>query len=167
MAIVTERGGTVPAARLAHDRRAAIVEALNRGLAALLDLSLAAKQAHWNVEGPNFHGLHELFDQIANAVRTYGDEFAERAVALGGIARGTLQEVGAHSPLAPFPVEERRWEVLVSALLERVVQVADLLREQADALDDELATQDLYIETIRALDKYAWMLRAHREGGAA
>ncbi len=167
MVIVTERGGDLPAAKLSHERREAILEGLNRSLAALLDLALAAKQAHWNVQGPNFQGLHELFDDVANGVRGYADEFAERAVALGGVARGTLQDAASRTPLPPFPAEERQWQVLTGALLERVVQVADLLREQAAGLDDELATQDLYVETIRALDKYAWMLRAHREGGTA
>ena len=48
-----------------------------------LDLALQAKQAHWNVKGPSFIALHELFDELVDAVLEHADELAERAVELG------------------------------------------------------------------------------------
>ncbi len=45
--------------------RREIIELLNRQLADAIDLGLQAKQAHWNVKGPHFVGLHELFDKAA------------------------------------------------------------------------------------------------------
>ena len=71
------------------DTRQASVELLNARLADVIDLELQAKQAHWNVKGPNFIGLHELFDQVSAAAAKYKDEIAERAVMLGGTAVGT------------------------------------------------------------------------------
>lgn len=38
---------------------------LNQHLADVLDLGLQAKQAHWNVKGPHFIALYELFDKVA------------------------------------------------------------------------------------------------------
>lgn len=50
---------------LPESTRAAVIKLLNERLAASIDLQLQAKQAHWNVKGPNFVGLHELFDKVA------------------------------------------------------------------------------------------------------
>ena len=50
---------------LSETTRRSVIEILNRHLADAIDLQLQAKQAHWNIKGPNFVGLHELFDQIA------------------------------------------------------------------------------------------------------
>ena len=59
-----------------------MVELLNQHLADGLDLGLQAKQAHWNVKGPHFIALHELFDKVAEALEEFADEIAARAVAL-------------------------------------------------------------------------------------
>ena len=72
---------------LALATRRSVVEMLNEHLADAIDLHLQAKQAHWNIKGPNFVGLHELFDRIAAQADEYADLIAERAVALGGVAR--------------------------------------------------------------------------------
>src|ERR1700760_4432797 len=71
--------------------RASLNELINQRLADALDLQAQMKQAHWNVKGPHFIGLHELFDKIAEDVEGYVDLIAERAVQLGGIAEGTVR----------------------------------------------------------------------------
>jgi starvation-inducible DNA-binding protein len=65
--------------------RIALAALLNQQLADALDLGLQAKQAHWNVKGPAFIALHELFDAVAAKISEFTDELAERTVALGGI----------------------------------------------------------------------------------
>ncbi len=138
-----------------------IIRDLNISLAANIDLSLVAKQAHWNVRGPNFQGLHVLFDTISTEARGYADELAERAVALGGTAEGTVQRIQENTILSELSSEETRWEALVRAVHDRVLATADQAREFAAGLDEDLATQDIYIEIIRGLDKWSWMLEAH------
>ena len=69
--------------------RARVGVLLNARLADTIDLQLQAKQAHWNVKGPNFIALHELFDKVADAAEEASDMLAERLVALGGRAEGT------------------------------------------------------------------------------
>src|SRR6188768_1736804 len=76
---------------------------MNQRLADAVDLQLQLKQAHWNVKGPHFIGLHELFDKIAEDVETYVDEIAERAVQLGGIAQGTVRVAASSSRLEEYP----------------------------------------------------------------
>ena len=70
---------------------------LGRNLALSIDLALQTKQAHWNVKGPNFIALHELFDKVSDEVREFVDLIAERITTLGGTAEGTLQAVGPRS----------------------------------------------------------------------
>src|SRR5712675_1533283 len=77
---------------------------INQRLADVIDLQLQLKQAHWNVKGPHFIGLHELFDKIAEEVESYADLTAERIVQLGGIAQGTVREAAAHSRLDEYPL---------------------------------------------------------------
>src|SRR5712692_9327457 len=69
---------------LAEKTRAGAVELLNQQLADTLDLALQAKQAHWNVKGPSFIALHELFDEVVEELFEHADDLAERAVVLGG-----------------------------------------------------------------------------------
>ena len=90
---------------LALTRRRSAIEMLNEHLADAIDLHLQAKQAHWNIKGPNFVGLHELFDRVAAQAVEYSDLIAERAVALGGVARGTLQAVSAQSQLREYSLD--------------------------------------------------------------
>ena len=71
---------------ISKDRRVQLIELLNQRLASAVDLQMQMKQAHWNVKGPSFIGLHELFDKVAEAVEGYVDEIAERIVQLGGVA---------------------------------------------------------------------------------
>src|ERR1041384_3696776 len=77
---------------------------INQRLADVIDLQMQLKQAHWNIKGPHFIGLHELFDKIAEDVETYVDEIAERAVQLGGIAQGTVRVAAARSRLEEYPL---------------------------------------------------------------
>src|SRR5213592_4670897 len=69
---------------LREKTRRAMIDLLNQELADVLDLGLQAKQAHWNVKGPHFIGLHELFDKVAEELEEFTDSIAERAVELGG-----------------------------------------------------------------------------------
>ena len=74
---------------LPEDTRTAIITTLNLRLADAIALQTQAKQAHWNVKGPHFIGLHELFDRVSGAILETIDLIAERAVQLGGVAEGT------------------------------------------------------------------------------
>ena len=78
---------------LPANTRTKVIELLNARLADAIDLGAQTKHAHWNVKGPNFIALHELFDKVAESVEEHIDTLAERVTALGGTARGTLATV--------------------------------------------------------------------------
>src|SRR5579864_3406517 len=88
---------------LAADVRGRMVELLNARLADAIDLGTQAKQAHWNVKGPNFIALHELFDAVAEGTEDHIDTLAERITALGGTAQGTIAVVAKATSLKPYP----------------------------------------------------------------
>ncbi len=154
----------LPVSTMNDIRRSEIIDGLNAVLANMIDVSTAAKEAHWNVRGPNFAGLHELFDTIAAETREFADLVAERLVALGGKAHGTVQAVVQGSNLSPFPLDEQQWEVLTAAMRGRLLATSERIRGYADNIGDEIATQDVYIEILRAIEKRLWMLDAHLTG---
>jgi starvation-inducible DNA-binding protein len=82
---------------------AKMVDLLSTRFADAIDLYAQAKQAHWNVKGPQFIALDELFDKVADAVEEGIAELVERAVALAGTAEGTPQSVVLRASLAPHP----------------------------------------------------------------
>ena len=148
---------------LASTTRRSAIEMLNERLADAIDLQLQAKQAHWNIKGPNFVGLHELFDRIAAQAGEYSDLIAERAVALGGVARGTLQAVSAQSQLREYPLEIGNWRAHVRATQDALATFGQGVRK---AIDDATAlndadTADVFTEISRAIDKSLWMVEAH------
>ncbi len=148
---------------LPDNTRKAMAELLNARLADTLDLKLAIKQAHWNVKGPDFIALHELFDQIAARVDTQADDIAERAVSLGAVAHGTAQNVAKRTKLEPYPDNLTGGRPHVEALADRIAALGKLAREainQADEAGDK-DTADLFTGQSRALDKDLWFIEAH------
>ena len=140
-----------------------LVDLLNSRLADAIDLQLQTKQAHWNVKGPNFIALHELFDRIADEVEGHVDEMAERITALGGIAEGTVQAVGGRSRLDAYPlgIAEGRahLEALAAAFARFGKSVRKAIDESAKAGDAD--TSDLFTGVSRDVDKSLWLLEAH------
>src|SRR4051794_33254623 len=101
---------------LSESIRSKAIELLNAHLADAIDLQTQTKQAHWNVKGPNFIALHELFDKINEDVEDYVDDLAERAVQLGGVAEGTARIAVKRSSLREYPPEAVNGRSHVEAL---------------------------------------------------
>ena len=87
---------------LSENIRTQIAGILNRHLAAAIDLHGQLKQAHWNVRGPTFIAVHELFDKVAGEAERYSDLLAERAAVLGAVAEGTVQVAAERSSSYPI-----------------------------------------------------------------
>jgi hypothetical protein len=90
---------------ISKERRIELNALMNQRLASAVDLQSQMKQAHWNVKGPSFIGLHELFDKVAEAVEGYVDQIAERIVQLGGVAEGTVRMVAPRTRLTEYSPE--------------------------------------------------------------
>lgn len=143
--------------------RTKIVKLLNARLADALDLESAAKQAHWNVKGPHFIALHQLFDELHTRLEEHVDTIAERVTALGGVALGTVQSAARDSSLAPYPENIAEGVQHLEALSERLADFGKKIRT-AIARSDEIGdanTADLFTAVSRDVDKYLWFLEAH------
>jgi starvation-inducible DNA-binding protein len=147
---------------LPEDVRIKMAKLLNERLADCIDLQTQTKQAHWNVKGPNFIALHELFDQINAAVEDYVDDIAERAVQLGGVAEGTARMVAHRSSLAEYPaaVDGRSHVEALSSALAAFGKLARKAIDDASGSGD-LDTADLFTEVSRGTDKWLWFVEAH------
>ena len=149
------------AAAVNRNARERLVRGLNLNLANMTSLATAYKQAHWNLQGPGFAQLHELFDRFADQTREYADLVAERAVTLHGTAHGTIEGAVKETTLPPFLLEEHRDDALLKALVERTNAAIAEIRKGIDGSEEDLPTQDVYIEIARGLEKQEWMLRSH------
>jgi starvation-inducible DNA-binding protein len=150
---------------ISKDKRAALNALLNLRLADAIDLQMQLKQAHWNVKGPNFIGLHLLFDEVYKAVVDYVDPIAERIVQMGGIAEGTVRLSAARTRLTEFPLGISDGSAHVDAVSKALAAFGREIRSSigaANALEDA-DTADLFTEVSRGIDKWLWFIEAHHQ----
>lgn len=148
---------------LSDNAREASINYLNTTLATGIQLQLALKQAHWNIKGPSFIGIHELLDQVRGRMDAHVDTIAERCVILGGTADGTLDGVEKNGKLDAYPRDAVHQDTHIDELKKRMVQYTTLLhegiKEASDAGDEE--TADLFTSVSRSVSKDAWFIGAH------
>jgi starvation-inducible DNA-binding protein len=148
---------------LSADLRGKMIPLLNARLADSIDLQTQCKQAHWNVKGPDFIALHELFDKINEDVEEYVDLLAERAVQLGGTAEGTIQAVIKGTSLKVYGAKGGSGHEHVQALSNALAAYGKLVREAIDSTDKagDMDTADIFTEISRGTDKWLWFVEAH------
>lgn len=139
------------------------IDVLSARLADGIDLALDVKQAHWNLKGPQFIGIHEMLDGFRTELDDYNDKVAERITQLGGTARGTAVSVAAESKLAAYPLDAYAIADHLAALIDRYGAYANAVRENIDETDEagDAGTADLLTEVSRGVDKQLWFLEAH------
>lgn len=147
---------------LPEDARTAVVACLTNRLAEAIDLTLQAKQAHWNIKGPLFGPLHALFDAVHDTAEDVADTLAERIAQLGGVAMGTVQMVAATStlPAAPATAPATGW---LTQLADACGALANAVRADIDecaAVADQVSA-NLLADLGHRLDKQLWMIEAH------
>ncbi len=177
---ITEQA-TVPASRerdsarlfstkndLPESIRVEVIPLLNQRLAECIDLQLQCKQAHWNVKGPSFIGLHKLFDEVYEAVEGYVDLIAERIVQLGGIAEGTVGAVEGRSTLVDYPLALATGAEHVAALSDALSGFARAARVGIEEMQElkDADSADVLTEISRGVDKWLWFVEAHQQAQA-
>ena len=148
---------------LDSETREQVIVLLNQHLADTFDLYSQTKQAHWNVKGPQFFQLHELFDKLAGGLLEHVDTIAERITTLGGTALGTARMSSTASRLSEYPVDTFDGHQSIEALIERYAALAATTRTAIDTADNlgDIDTSDLFTGVSRELDKSLWFLEAH------
>ena len=138
-----------------------IAEGLSRLLADSYTLYLKTHNYHWNVKGPLFNTLHQMFETQYTELAAAVDEIAERIRALGEPAPGSYK---AYAKLTTIEEEDSvpEAEHMIRQLLkgqEAVVRTARSVIGAAEAANDE-PTADLLTQRMQVHEKNAWMLRS-------
>lgn len=148
---------------LAVDTRQRVIKLLSACLADAIDLESQTKQAHWNVKGPSFIALHELFDKLHGEVDEYADLLAERIAQLGGSPTGTVRAAAAQSRLKEYPLHissgREHVEALSAALAAFGGHARKAIEHATEAGDAD--TADIFTEISRGIDKSLWFVEAH------
>ena len=135
--------------------------ALQDTLTDLIDLSLVAKQSHWNLVGRQFHDVHLHLDELVDTARRYTDEVAERCATIGVSPDGRAATVSKGSGVPEFPSGWISDREVINRIFESVDTVARRLRpriEEAGEVDP--LTEDLLISAGRDLEMARWMWQA-------
>lgn len=136
---------------------------LQSTLVDLIDLSLIAKQAHWNVVGRNFRSVHLQLDELTSAAREFVDSVAERANAIGVSPNGKAKTVMESSGLPEYPDNWQTTDLTVDKIVEILDRLIQRMRVRIDETDkSDLVTQDLLIEITQELEKQHWMWQAQK-----
>ena len=143
--------------------RIKLIEILNKTLASASVLQVQLKQAHWNIKGKQFIAVHKLLDELAEEIEDQVDVVAERVTSLGGTALGTLQQAVKNTALNEYPVDIFAIEDHIAHLSDNFAILGKLTRQDIKKSDQigDMATNDLYIDLARVLDKSLWFLEAH------
>jgi starvation-inducible DNA-binding protein len=151
---------------LSAEVRSTSIAVLNKCLADIEVMQSQLKAAHWNVKGPNFFQLHELFEDLYEEFAEIADDVAERATTLGGVARGTVPVAARTTTLPEFPptlVEEQAVLQQLAGSLSTLD--AELYRSiQTVSSADDIDTVDLLNEVSREVSKALWFVEAHLQG---
>lgn len=148
---------------LPETTRLRMIAVLNANLASAIDVMLQARQAHWNIKGPDFYQLHEFFDHVHDRARQWVDLIAERAVVLGGVAEGALHTALSRTKIPVIGNDVISGEEYLEALSGSFAAFGGLIRAAARAAEDagDGATANLFMEVSRGADKMLWFIEAH------
>lgn len=135
--------------------------ALQDTLVDLIDLSLIAKQAHWNVVGQQFRSVHLELDELVTVAREFTDAAAERATAIGVSPDGRAETVAKTAHTKGFGEGWTKDTDVVTAIVANLKAVIAGLRERIEATEDaDPVTQDLLISFASKLEQLHWMWQA-------
>jgi len=152
---------------LPEEQQAKLIEILNRRLADAIDLQLQSRQSYWNVKGPHFMALRELFDKVAGGVEEYANLIAERIVQLGGVAEGTAHAVAGRSSLDGHWLASADGNSHIHALSTTLTAFGRHAR-YASAQASELLDADtaaIFTEIARGIDKWLWFVETSQQAG--
>ncbi|UUU36950.1 DNA starvation/stationary phase protection protein [Streptomyces sp. CA-210063] len=138
-----------------------VSEALQGALVDLVDLSLVAKQIHWNVVGPRFRSVHLQLDEVVDSARLHSDTVAERASTLGVSPDGRAGTVAASSGIGKVPDGWVKDADAVGTLVDALGAVITRMRTRVESTAAaDPVSQDIFIGITADLEKHHWMFQA-------
>ncbi|MGA8114556.1 MAG: DNA starvation/stationary phase protection protein [Actinocatenispora sp.] len=148
---------------LSDEARKVTGDALQGALVDLVDLSLQAKQAHWNLIGKNFRSLHLQLDDVVDIARNHMDVVAERAIAIGVNPDGRAETVAKSAHTKQLNEGYISDEDVVKAFTALLADIVKRFRQRVGDTDEpDPVTQDLLIAATQDLEQQHWMFQAQR-----
>lgn len=146
---------------ITEEARTEIAAGLSRLMADTYTLYLTTHGYHWNVTGPLFHSLHQMFEDEYLELWAAVDVIAERIRALDSLAPGSSTEIAALTSVEEGGGSPEALEMVARLVAghETVIRTAREVVETAEEGGD-VATADLATGRIEIHEKTAWMLRA-------
>lgn len=148
---------------LADKTRRGVAAILNERLAEAIDLQSQLKQAQWNVKGPQFLALYDLFARISVVLLGQIDALAERIASLGITVEGTVAVAAKRSKLKNYPLSLTAGKdhlFYLSTQLSTFGKASRAAIDEAIRLGD-MDSQNLLVGISRDIDKYLWFVEAH------
>jgi starvation-inducible DNA-binding protein len=140
------------------------VEDLNQLLADTVTLRDLYKKHHWQVFGPTFYQLHQLFDKHAAEQHAFVDAIAERIQMLGGVSLAMAADI-AETTLIPRPPKGREdVPVQIGRLLhahEITLKEARTMARLAGERGDDRTNDLIVSDVIRTNEMQVWFLAEH------
>ena len=139
-----------------------VVKGLERAVANAYALTIKTHAYHWNVQGPNFYGLHKMLQEQYEELFPAIDEIAERMRALGSYAPGGLDSFKKLTDLSEPKPGGTDWKDMVADLIASRKAIIEQERSVMDAADevDDQTTADLMAERIGKHQEAIWMMES-------
>jgi starvation-inducible DNA-binding protein len=148
---------------LPDDARKLTGQALQESLIDLIDLSLTAKQAHWNLTGTHFRSIHLQLDEVVALARKHMDIMAERAVAIGVNPDGRVRTVAESTKIHQMEAGYQQDDKVVAAITNVLSELVQRFRDRVLATaEPDPVTQDLLITATQDLEKQHWMFEVQQ-----
>lgn len=152
---------------LTQEQRAGVIELLNRDLSDAYLLLIKTKKFHWDVVGPQFRSLHQMWEEQYQALTETIDQLAERIRTLGGYPVGTAEGFLKYGSIKEQSNNIPQATEMVAQLVDDHELVIRNLREHVDACSEEFhdeGTADFLTGLMEGHEQMAWMLRSFIEG---
>jgi len=149
---------------ITDSNRQSIATELSKILADEYVLYTKTRNAHWNIEGPDFHDKHKFFEAQFEQLDDFVDSVAERIRTLGHYAPATLKQF-----LSLTHLSEQSWTTndskgFITELLNDHESIIIHLRENINRFANDFAdlgTSDFITGLMEDHEKMAWFLRSH------
>ena len=145
--------------------RQAVADAINGVLAETYVLYMKTHSYHWNVTGPQFNTLHQMFEEQYNEMWAALDVLAERVRALGQFAPASGKAFQELAQIESAEATPPKAADMIINLLEGHELIIRRIRQAMSVADEanDAATEDLLTQRIHIHEKTAWMLRSLTE----
>ena len=153
-----------PGIGITEANRLAVATALSKLLADEFVLYTKTRNAHWNIEGPDFHSMHLFFEAQYEALDDIMDSVAERIRTIGHYAPATLKSFLQLTHLTEKIESKNDSAGFIKELLEDHESIIVYLRENINPFANtynDAGTSDFITGLMEQHEKMAWMLRSH------